>query len=50
MLREARNTAGEGLALPDPVPLNYVTDLSLISHELGWRPEVSLNDGLKTLF
>ena len=36
--------------LPDPVPMNYVTDLGLISHELGWRPEVGLSDGLKTLF
>ena len=36
--------------LPDPVPMNYVTDLGLISHELGWRPEVGLGHGLKTLF
>jgi nucleoside-diphosphate-sugar epimerase len=36
--------------LPDPVPMNYVTDLGLISHELGWKPDVSLADGLKTLF
>ena len=33
-----------------PVPMNYVTDLGLISQELGWKPETSLNDGLKTLF
>ncbi|MBV9216452.1 MAG: NAD-dependent epimerase/dehydratase family protein [Acidobacteria bacterium] len=36
--------------LPDPVPMNYVTDLGLITRELDWKPEVSLDDGLKTLF
>ncbi|MEO6655500.1 MAG: NAD-dependent epimerase/dehydratase family protein [Pyrinomonadaceae bacterium] len=36
--------------LPAPSPMNYVTDLSLVTQELGWSPEVSLDDGLKTLF
>jgi len=36
--------------LPDPVPKNYVSDISLASHELGWRPEVGMEDGLRTLF
>lgn len=36
--------------LPQPVPLNYVTDLSLIMQELDWKPEMSLDEGLKTLF
>ncbi len=36
--------------LPAPVPLNYVSDLSLVSHELGWKPSVSLVDGLADLF
>ena len=36
--------------LPAPTPLNYVTDLNLISQELGWNPEIGLNEGLKTLF
>ncbi len=36
--------------LPTPTPLNYVTDLSLISQELGWKPEIGLSEGLKTLF
>lgn len=35
---------------PDPVPVNYVSDLTRISHELDWEPEVSLERGLKTLF
>lgn len=36
--------------LPAPTPLNYVTDLSLISQELGWSPELGLTEGLKSLF
>lgn len=36
--------------LPPPVPLNYVSDLSLVKQELEWEPTVSLDDGLKTLF
>lgn len=36
--------------LPDPVPLNYVSDISLVDQELGWRPKIALEDGLKDLF
>ena len=36
--------------LPNPIPMNYVTDLSLVTQELGWRPEISLDEGLKKLF
>jgi nucleoside-diphosphate-sugar epimerase len=35
---------------PAPVPLNYVSDLSLITQELDWKPEIGLDEGLKTLF
>ena len=35
---------------PEPVPVNYVSDLTRIRHELGWQPEISLEEGLKTLF
>jgi nucleoside-diphosphate-sugar epimerase len=37
-------------SLPAPVPVNYVSDLSLTSQELGWRPETTVADGLRTLF
>jgi nucleoside-diphosphate-sugar epimerase len=33
-----------------PVPMNYVSDLSLIDQELGWSPKTSLDDGLRRLF
>ena len=35
--------------LPAPAPMNYVTDLSLVSQELDWSPKISLKEGLKTL-
>lgn len=34
----------------DPVPMNYVSDISRTSQELGWEPQISLEEGLKTLF
>lgn len=36
--------------LPDPVPLDYVSNLNLVSQELGWQPEIKLDQGLRTLF
>lgn len=36
--------------LPAPVPMNYVSDLTLITQELDWKPEISLEEGLKELF
>jgi nucleoside-diphosphate-sugar epimerase len=35
---------------PAPAPMNYVTDLTKIRHELDWQPSLSLEEGLKTLF
>ena len=36
--------------LPAPAPINYVSDLTLIKQELDWKPEINLDEGLKTLF
>jgi nucleoside-diphosphate-sugar epimerase len=36
--------------LPAPVPLNYVSDLTLVQQELEWKPEINLDEGLKSLF
>jgi nucleoside-diphosphate-sugar epimerase len=36
--------------LPAPVPMNYVSDLQRIAHELDWEPKMTLDDGLRTLF
>lgn len=40
----------EDAKLPDPVPMNYVSDLSMIKQELDWSPKIGLADGLKGLF
>lgn len=36
--------------LPAPVPMNYISDLTLMTQELDWKPEIGLDEGLKTLF
>lgn len=36
--------------LPAPFPMNYISDLTLVQQELDWKPEISIEDGLKTLF
>lgn len=36
--------------LPAPVPMKYVSNLNLVTQELGWQPDLKLADGLKTLF
>jgi CDP-paratose 2-epimerase len=36
--------------LPAPVPVNYVSDLSLVKQELDWQPKTGLDEGLKGLF
>ncbi|MBK8811611.1 MAG: NAD(P)-dependent oxidoreductase [Acidobacteria bacterium] len=40
----------EDNSLPMPVPMNFISDLSLVRQELGWQPTISLEDGLITLF
>jgi nucleoside-diphosphate-sugar epimerase len=35
--------------LPVPVPLNYVSDLRRIEQELGWRPQIGIEEGLRSL-
>ncbi len=36
--------------LPAPFPMNYISDLSRVTQELDWKPEISIDDGLRTLF
>ena len=35
--------------LPHPVPFNYVSDLSRIREQLGWQPEIGIEEGLRSL-
>ena len=39
----------EDPALPAPVPLRYVSDVTRINDELGWRPQIGIDDGLRVL-
>ena len=47
---DLRAVIDEGHPLPAPVPMNYVSDLTLVTHELGWRPEVTVDEGLRSIF
>lgn len=40
----------EAHPLPAPFPMNYVSDISRVDQELGWKPRMNADDGLKTLF
>ena len=39
----------EANALPPPVPLNYISDLSRIKENLGWQPQIGIEEGLRSL-
>ncbi len=39
----------ENNSLPAPVPLNYISDLSRVRQELNWKPEIGINEGLRSL-
>lgn len=45
----AQAVIDETAEIPAPVPMNYVSDISKIEHELNWRPTVSIEEGLKSL-
>ena len=36
-------------SMPAPVPVNYVSDLTRIRDELGWVPEIGIEEGLRSL-
>lgn len=40
----------KGSKIDAPPPNRYVSDLGRITQELGWKPSIHLDDGLKTLF
>ena len=39
----------ESESLPHPVPVNYVSDLTRIREQLGWQPEIGIEEGLRSL-
>ncbi len=48
-LIELQPTVEENPQLPVPVPLNYVSDLTRIQKDLGWKPQVGMEEGLRGL-
>jgi len=39
----------EANPLPMPVPLNYISDLTRVREELGWQPQIGIEEGLRSL-
>ena len=39
----------EDRAMPAPVPLRYVSNITRISDELGWQPQIGVEDGLQVI-
>ena len=39
----------EDARMPAPIPIRYVSDLTRISNELNWRPQIGIDDGLRVL-
>ena len=35
--------------MPAPIPLNYISDLKRVRDELGWRPQIGIEEGLRIL-
>lgn len=57
-LREMVSTVGKMIQLEPvvvedtvshPVPVNYVSDLSRIREQLGWQPQIGIEEGLRSL-
>ncbi len=39
----------EDPAIPPPAPMRYVSDLTRVGDELGWRPQIGIDDGLRVI-
>jgi nucleoside-diphosphate-sugar epimerase len=39
----------EDPVMPAPVPLRYVSNITRISDELGWQPQIGVDDGLRVI-
>ena len=39
----------ESSPLPAPVPLNYISDLKRVRDDLGWQPQIGIEEGLRSL-
>ena len=48
-LIELEPTIEDDTRMPWPVPLNYVSDLTRMRDELGWQPQIGIEEGLRNL-
>lgn len=48
-LLDRKPVIDEEARLPAPVPLNYISDLTRVRSELFWQPEISIEDGLRSI-
>jgi Nucleoside-diphosphate-sugar epimerases len=39
----------EHVRLPAPMPVNYISDITRAREELGWQPQIEMEDGLKSI-
>jgi nucleoside-diphosphate-sugar epimerase len=46
---ECEPVINEEAPLSAPVPLNYVSDITRVRTELGWQPEIGIEEGLSSL-
>ncbi|MGH9944313.1 MAG: NAD-dependent epimerase/dehydratase family protein, partial [Pyrinomonadaceae bacterium] len=46
---ELKPRIDEAAQAPAPTPMNYVSDLSLVRQELDWRPQLGVEEGLRSL-
>lgn len=46
---QCNSVIDEKSKLPAPVPLNYISDISLVHKELGWQPELEMDKGLQSV-
>lgn len=48
-LIELEPVISEDVNAPHPVPVHYVSDLKLVREQLGWTPQIGIEEGLRDL-
>ena len=48
LIQKEPNIVNDDL-LPHPVPVNYISDLTRVQHQLEWKPTIGIDEGLRSL-
>jgi nucleoside-diphosphate-sugar epimerase len=48
-LIECEAVIDEEIFVPAPVPVNYISDITRVREELGWKPTIDIEEGLRSL-